>query len=151
METRVQLHTELHTFRLPDQHGREISLWDYKQRQPVVLVFCGEDGEALLRGFAARYAEYRNAGAEVLAITPNPPSAAAQWPFPILIDSDGRTRDRYVEHTPVIMVLDSYNTLYERMDGPWPGGDPDHRRLLSAIRESELRCPECGAPAWPEM
>lgn len=149
METRVRLHTDLPTFCLPDLHGHEISLWDYKQQQPVVLVFCGEDGEALLGSFAARYADYRNAGAEVLAIMAEPPPAAAQWPFPILIDSGGRTSARYVEHTPVILVLDSYNTLYERVDGPWPDS-PDHRRLLSAIRETELRCPECGAPAWPE-
>lgn len=147
MDTRVRLHAELPTFRLPDLHGHEISLWDYKQRQPIVLVFCGEDGEALLRSFAARYDEYQKAGAEVLAITPEPPPA--QWPFPVLIDSGGRTSAQYVEHTPVVLVLDSYNTLYERMDGPWPGG-LDHRRLLSAIRETELRCPECGAPAWPE-
>lgn len=150
MDTRVRLHTELPTFRLHDVRGQEVSLWDYKQRQPVVLVFCGEECETLLRGFAAGYSEYRDAGAEVLAITPKPPSAAARWPFPVLVDVGGQMSARYVERVPAVLLVDSYNTLHERMEGPWPTG-LDHPRLLSAIRQLELQCPECGAPAWPEQ
>lgn len=149
MDTRVQLHTELPTFHLPDVHGHEISLWDYKQQQPVVLVFCNADCEAILRSFAESYAEYRDAGAEVLAIVPQPPPADSPWPFPVLIDVGGRISARYVENAPAVLVLDSYNTLHQRLDGPWPDGI-DHRRLVSKIREIELQCPECGAPAWPE-
>jgi peroxiredoxin len=142
------LHTVVPDLSLPDLAGRRISLWDFKHRQPVVLVFCSEDDAGLLRDFARHYQSYRDEGAEVLAILSRHPRQET-WPFPVLIDKDRRMTSRYVERTPAVLVLDSFNELNARFEGPWEEG-PDHRRILGVIAEVELKCPECGVPEWPQ-
>lgn len=141
------LHTLVANFELPAHEGYPIALWDYKHEQPVVLLFCDANDEALLQSFARRYPDYRGEGAEVLVISRHRPQKK-EWPFPILLDSDGRVTARLVERTPSILVLDSYNELHARLEGPWRDG-PDHRAILAGIAEQELKCPECGVPEWP--
>lgn len=134
-------------FSLPDLQGRQISLWDYKHQQPVILVFCAEDDRSLLRSFAEHYSRYRSEGAEVLAIVADRPGE--DLPFPVLIDTDNQVISRLADHRPTILALDSYNELYARLEGPWPNG-PDHEKILKSIAQVEMKCPECGVPEWPE-
>lgn len=134
-------------FSLPDLRGRRICLWDYKHQQPVILIFCAEGDQSLLRDFAENYSRYHGEGAEVLAIVANRPGE--DFPFPILIDTGNQITSRLAEHLPTILVLDSYNELYARLEGPWPDG-PDHEEILKSIAQVEMKCPECGVPEWPD-
>lgn len=133
-------------FSLPDLQGRQVSLWDYKHQQPVILVFCDERSRSLLQDFAEQYCRYRDEGAEVLAVVPDHPGA--DFPFPVLIDSRDRIISRFTDRLPTILVLDSYNELHARLEGPWEKG-PDHAEILKSIARLEMQCPECGAPEWP--
>lgn len=141
------LYTVLPDFTLPDRQGRPVSLWDYKHDRPVVLVVCAAPSEALLQEFARHYPAYRAEGAEVVAITA-PEPAGEEWPFPVLIDAGQVLTRRVVERLPTVLVLDSYGELNARFEGPWEQG-PNHALILAEIARVELRCPECGAPAWP--
>lgn len=143
-----ELHAEMHNFTLPDLQGRKVSLWDYKQEQPVVLVFCDEEDSALLQDFKRHYAQYREDGAEVLMITPRRPSAQ-HMPFPVLLDREGQVRARFTERIPAVLILDSYNVLEGRFEGPWQAG-LDHEAILRLITRLQMRCPECGVPEWTE-
>lgn len=142
------LNTVVSDFSLPDLQDRQVSLWTYKHQQPVVLVFCDEDIDALLLDFADCYATYREGGAEILVITPSRPRTA-HLPFPVLIDATGQVTARLVNRMPTILVLDSYNELYARLEGPWAEG-LNHRDILELIAQVEMACPECGVPWWPE-
>lgn len=61
-------------------HGRTVRLANWRGKQPVVLVFCriaaaiaySPQHYAHLVAMNATYAQFRNAGAEVLAISPQP-------------------------------------------------------------------------------
>jgi peroxiredoxin len=135
-------------FALPDRQGRSVSLRDYKHRQPVVLVFCGECDAPLLYDFAHHYPAYAQAGAEILAILPACPDLD-EFPFPVLRDQDDQLTARLVESTPAVWVLDSFNELSAQFQVPAPPGSP-HVQILSALAEVELKCPECGVPEWPQ-
>ncbi|QKT03373.1 redoxin domain-containing protein [Ectothiorhodospiraceae bacterium 2226] len=128
---------------------RSCSLLDYRQIKPVVLVLCGRECGALLDGFARHYAEYREAGAEVLAVVQKPPQGMPP-PFPLVRDADGQVTARLAERTPTVLLLDSYGELQARHEGPWPDG-PNHRDLVHHIIRLEMQCPECGAPAWAQF
>ena len=132
----MALHRVVPNFRLIDAHGRPISLWDYRHRQPVVLVL-GDEG--LLRSFARHYPEYRALGAEVLAIVSG--AVPGRFPFPVLLDTAGQVADRLTDGQPAVLVLDRYGELYARFTGPWEDG-PDQRDVLEWVAFTELECPE---------
>ncbi|MEW6612771.1 MAG: peroxiredoxin family protein [Pseudomonadota bacterium] len=137
------LRSVIPSFTLPDIHEHQTALGDYRQRQPVVLLFWDGD-ESLLHDFARHYPAYQALGAEVLAVGGERPPAG-EWPFPVLVDHAGAVSARYVERTPAVLVLDRFGELYAGWQGPWPAG-PEHRDILGWVRLTELQCPECGAP-----
>lgn len=133
-------------FTLPDLSGTEFSLWDYRQRQPLVVVFAQAEGDAFLRDLAEHYAQYRRRGAEVLLVVTREP-AGRKWPFPVLLDGDGSVTARFAGDTPTVLVLDRYGETFARLKSPGPGGI-DHREVLEWLLFVESQCPECGAPVW---
>jgi hypothetical protein len=67
----------------------------------------------------------------------------------VLIDQECQLTTRLVERTPAIWVLDSFNELSARFEG-FKAEEPPHARILNALAEVELKCPECGVPEWPQ-
>src|SRR4051794_20243594 len=59
-------------FKLAAAQGRNIALWDYKQRQPVVLYFLPELDLNILSQLQNEYAAYKAQGAQLLVIAPYP-------------------------------------------------------------------------------
>src|SRR5690606_12332571 len=110
----VRLNEEIPVLTLPDAEGRERSTWAYKHRQPLVLVFADDDASVPQR-FAQRYADYRAANAEVIAIMRSTPSEAL--PFPVMVDADGSASRRYADRTPAVLVTDAFGTLEGRFEG----------------------------------
>jgi len=136
------------SFRLPVRDGGSVSLWQFKQRQPVVLVLWEGAGPELLTGFAERYTAYRRLGAEVLAIGGTDPGM--DLPFPVLLDSEGTAADRLADERPAVLVLDSFGELFTRWQGD-AARRPDHDDLLDWVFFTEVQCEECGPHAenWP--
>lgn len=132
-------------FTLPDGRGGEVSLWQYKHRQPVVLVLAQSGDDPLVQAFGARHGDYAAAGAAVLAIVHRIPPAS-RAPFPVLHDGQGRITQRLARGLPAILLLGSFNELQGRWERV---ASPDHDHLLNRIAELELMCPECGVAHWP--
>ena len=132
-------------FRLADPAGRPFSLWDYRQRQPVVLVVWDASSRGLLASFEARYPEYRRVGAEVLAIS-REPAPEGSFPFPLLQDPDGGTIDHLSEESPAVLVLDAFGCLFTR----WQGSSARvvaQEEILSWAFFTQVQCEECGIHA----
>ena len=98
-------------FTLEAMGGGVVRRHDYRGRRHLILVFTHGIGcpscAALLETLAARYADYRAEGAEVLAFLPaDEPRCPARadgaraLPYPLLCDSEGRARARYGARTP---------------------------------------------------
>lgn len=132
-------------FRLPSNRGEDIRLGDFRQRQPVVLLFLDAAGSAparaMLADFAARYADFQEWGAEVLAIAPAPlPDAGV--PFPVLVDAGGEVRARYVGDAagPAVFVLDRFTAPYRWQVG---GAFMSAADAVEWVRLSEYSCTTC--------
>lgn len=92
-------------FTLPDQSGNPVSLSATLRRGPVVLTFFRGGWCPFcmisLRALAKAYPKLRRHGAEVLAISPQPPRQSALMvegsalPFPVLSDHDNQVARRY--------------------------------------------------------
>jgi peroxiredoxin len=136
------------SFRLPDAEGREISLSQYKQFHPLVLLlWSGADG-GWLEEFAAHCSDYQSAGANLLAIGPGHPSTTG-LPFRALQDPDGQATRRLADTLPAVLVLDQFGELFQR----WQGREaqaPDHADIRSWVDFTQVQCEECGimAPHW---
>lgn len=114
-------------FTLPDQSGNPVSLSATLRRGPVVLTFfrggwcpfCMISLRALARATPA----LRRHGAEVLAISPQPPRHSAAMvetsalPFPVLSDHDNQVARRY--GLVVAMPLD-LQAAYRRLGHDLP-------------------------------
>lgn len=92
-------------FALTAGNGREIKLWDYKQRQPLVIYFlCGTETQFLAE-LKQRYDEYHAQNIEVLVITPLDKAEVERitnelaLPFPLLADPDYRVHTKYIKIT----------------------------------------------------
>src|SRR5579859_7447473 len=146
-------------FRLPAADGRTVQLWDYKQRQALVLIIlhgpdCAECGR-LLEAYAARYAEFREQGAELLALLPAPLEqverlqAELRLPFPLLADATGETLARLSAWDvarraaqPAILVADRYGALYRRSSAASEGALPAPDVALKDLEYIGMQCPE---------
>ncbi|MFZ5492816.1 MAG: peroxiredoxin [Pseudomonadota bacterium] len=92
------------TFTLPTADGRPVSLADYLGR-PVVVYFYPKDDTpgctAEACAFRDQYEDFKQAGAEVIGISSDPPESHArfagkhQLPFVLLSDQGGTVRKVY--------------------------------------------------------
>jgi len=92
------------TFTLPTGDGRSVSLADYQGR-PVVVYFYPKDDTpgctAEACAFRDQYEDFKQAGAEVIGISSDPPDAHARFagkhrlPFVLLSDRDSAVRKAY--------------------------------------------------------
>jgi peroxiredoxin Q/BCP len=156
---RVKIDLVAPAFELPASSGDTVASWDFKSRAPLVLFFPHADCAACrgrlleLTRDLGRYAEYE---AQVLALLPaalpdcQRLATELQLSFPLLADSDGRVRARYLDSPGAVglFVLDRYGEPYGRWVAAEADSLPSAEPLLSALRLSELECPECGVPDW---
>jgi peroxiredoxin Q/BCP len=92
-------------FTLSTADGRQVSLSDYRGRQPVVVYFYPKDDTpgctAEACAFRDQYEDFKQAGAEVIGISSDAPEAHARFaskhrlPFLLLSDRDGAVRKAY--------------------------------------------------------
>jgi peroxiredoxin Q/BCP len=91
-------------FTLPNEEGKTLSLKDYRGK-PVVLFFYAKANTsgwtAEASGFRDAYQKFQKAGAVVLGVSPDKPSAQKKFkekfgfPFPLLADEDKSIAKRF--------------------------------------------------------
>lgn len=92
-------------FTLPDQTGKPVRLSDVLREKAVVLYFYPKDDTpgctAEACTFRDQYEDFRDAGAEVIGVSDDPPDRHAAFagrhklPFVLLSDADGAVRQMY--------------------------------------------------------
>ncbi|RMG51651.1 MAG: hypothetical protein D6723_10205 [Acidobacteria bacterium] len=153
-------------FRLPAVNRPALlGPWDYKQRRNLVLFFFhGGRCSSCCRRLAevvARYAEFRELEAEVLAISPEPVEALNRLaeelapPFPLLADARSEAFHRYVHWTrsealpTAVFIADRWGELVAHMIAPEADRLPSEREIRAWLQFIEIQCPECHLPEWP--
>jgi peroxiredoxin len=146
-------------FSAPAAGGRMVHLWEYKQRQQLVLLLLhGPDCPAcreLLAAFAARYTDFREQATEVLALLPATLEAVEtlqgqlRLPFPLLADAVGAIFERLGAWEsarraarPALLVADRYGALYARYAADEAGDLPSPDVVLKDLEYIALQCPE---------
>jgi len=145
---------------LPSNLGRNISLWDFKQRKNLVIFFhhgvgCSHCSKKLAE-LAKKYGEVNELDAEVLAISFDrldklkEYAEKAQIPFPLLSDGDGEATERFTyknesETTPLpsIFITDRFGALRYQKIAEEAGDLPNVEEVLSWLLLIQCECPEC--------
>ncbi len=134
-------------FCLPSNRGGEVCLADFRQRQPVLLLFLDAPERApartLLNDFAAHHDDFRAWEAEVLAIAPTP-LKDDRLPFPALIDAGGKVRAQYAgDGAAAIFILDRYTAPYHWQVAETAGALMSATEALEWLRLAEFSCTMC--------
>lgn len=150
-------------FALPRADGRELRVRGYRGRRSLLLAFvcdaaCARCGRFLANALE-RYAEYADAGAEVLAIIPGNVDSARSLqhtlalPFPVLADEGRTVATRYGLNPgeAAVLVADRYGEPRIWQRGGSSHTLPPHAPLLAELRYLSLTC-SGGAPRplWPD-
>ncbi len=146
-------------FTLPAAGGRVVRLWEYKQREQIVLFIlhgteCAEC-RRVLEDYAACYPAFREQETQLLALFPAPLEAVErlqqelQLPFPLLADAAGGTIRKLTlwdearnQPQPALLVADRYGALYASYmaehEDEWPSPD----LVLRDLEYIAIQCPE---------
>jgi peroxiredoxin len=156
-------------FTLPNTRGRNVRLWDFKQRRPVVLLFihgadCPACRQALV-ALAGRTEELRQLHAAVLAIAPEPLDRLARLrealalPFNLLADTDCAVTARYLppglgadgRAATGLFVADRYGECGLAATAAEATELPDADAILAEIVQADESRGACSVPAWPDV
>ncbi|MBI4494195.1 MAG: hypothetical protein HY690_15510 [Chloroflexi bacterium] len=131
----------LPTLVLRGPQGEEVPLWRYRARCPlVILVHRGPTDLPWVRTFAARYADFHEAQAEVLAVGPEP---LLGLPFPTLLDHGGRLAAALALQPPAIMVADRPGEVWAAWGDATLESLPDPDEVRSWLEYAMSECREC--------
>lgn len=154
-------------FTLRNSCGRQVRLWDFKQRRPVVLLFI-HSGHcqlclAAVRELAARREDLAELRAAVLVIVSEAPEVLADLrerlgiPFTLLADEDGTVAARYLsserdEPAPTgLFVADRYGECGLAATAAEASDLPRADAVLAELAHAAQNTCACLVPAWPEI
>lgn len=148
-------------FALPSAAGRTVRLWDYKQRQPLLLAFLhGADCPACrawLAGLARDRDRLEEARAATLIALPEPAERlralqiALDLPFTLLDDQARAAAARYLPAGAVGVALyaaDRYGQCLDAWHGSDAGTFPALGAPLADFALAEHDDCACTLPAW---
>jgi peroxiredoxin len=153
-------------FTLRNSCERQVRLWDFKQRRPVVLVFIHStrcaDCLQLLRTLAARRDDLAEFRAAVLIVAPDATDRLQQLrvqlglPFTLLSDADGAVAARYLRSDEAgtaligLFVADRYGECGLAATAAHASDLPGTGAVLAELAHAEEGTCSCLVPAWPE-
>jgi peroxiredoxin len=153
----------LPAFSLPDASGGITLLLDYRQRQPVLVVFLHDTACADCSGWLAALAR-RRAGRDELRVAALVVASASvaelrglalelDLPFPLLSDEEGSVARRYSltigdQHGVAVFAANRYGHLLEVWRADEASGLPAPDAALDRIAFAEMEDCGCGLPAW---
>ena len=144
---------------LPTRDGGTITLDAFRPKWDLVMIMLGlnevspEVGR-LLDALAAARTDIEAEDGKVLAVATGDPIMSWRWPFPLLLDSDGRLHQRVgavddAGHpAPALFITDHYREIYGAMrpnEATWPATAKDVIEWLVFVN---IQCPECNVPEW---
>ncbi len=152
-------------FTLPSSDGKQVSLYDYRGRSNLALLFVGlgqDSGEnQLLSALAKRYREITDTDSEVVVVVAESIRQAEefrckmQFPFPVLADADMRIHKSVgASGAQAVLAAALYITdRFLEVFAAWRTvtGDrlPDISEVLSWLTYLDSQCPECTQIEWP--
>lgn len=152
-------------FALPSTAGKTVRLWDYKQRQPVLLAFIHTSTcpacRVWLAGVARQRGRLDEARVAMLVIAPDSLDhlralqAALDLPFTLLADTDGTAARAYVPGAEDSGGVALYaGDRYGQCVAAWYAPDADELPPLDApladFALAEHDDCACTIPAWDE-
>jgi peroxiredoxin len=149
--------TPLPNFTLESIDGAAISLWDFRDRYNVVIMFFDPSRSTDLHAlslFGMKDPEFADANAEVLAIAEDPDEHAIAHmknmsiPFHILKDPGATVRTKLnIKDSPSVAVLDRYGMLL-MLCSKCENANETLEDIISELLTLEMQCPECGVSSW---
>ena len=150
----------LHSFNLPDAEGRPVQLWQYLQRNNVLLFFHhGVDCTtcvATLQELAAHSDAYHQQETVVLAIGPDQLAESQQLaaqldhPFPLLSDpAEGIIAQQGLD-TPSLVIADRWGEIWKAWIGDADHQLPSAQDMLQWLVFIESQCEECTMIEWTD-
>jgi peroxiredoxin len=152
-------------FTLPSTEGKQISLYDYRGRCNLALLFAGDvdhiGEENILSTLAQHYAEIRDQDSEVLLVLACSRERAertkhqAQLPFPVLADEDMQVYksvgalDARAAPAAALYVTDRFLEVYAAWRTGEGDGLPSASEVVSWLAYIDSQCPECTQAEWP--
>jgi peroxiredoxin len=155
-------------FTLPNTYGRNVRLWDFKQRRPVVLL-CIHGGRCaacrqMLVALAARQPELSESHTAVLVIAPDGLEQLAalraelELPFTLLSDPRGEVIARYApsQRQPggagavALYVADSYGECGLASQADEADALASLDDVLAELALGEQGACSCLVPAWAD-
>ncbi len=130
------------------QGGKKVRLWDYKQRNPVVIYFLNGDEAAFLQRLDHEYPAYRRENAEMLVITALDADGVAKAgvKYPLLADPTRKVQADYIkliqpDYNPAtakslpvaVFVADRYGSLYRYATSHAPEYLPGQSEILAFL------------------
>lgn len=152
----MNVHSLLPVFKLETIDGKTVSPIDYKEKKNMLFLFFDADCSScidFLDSVASRYNDYKEEETEVFAIGEGPKDQLEDmlgdmnYPFPILIDKDGKVKSMFTDKTPAVFLADRFGEIRMTFIGEHL---PDQDKILDNLDLYELECPECGVPSWPQ-
>lgn len=137
-------------FELLTVDGELVSLWDYRQRKNLVLLFLKQaphaETQKLITQFSEHYTAFREESGEVLLITDHEPDTQEKLPFPILLDPQTEVIDAYVNSSPEnrigLFILDRYGEVWQQWQASTLSDLPEPTAILDTLAHIEMQCPE---------
>ena len=160
--TRGHLMTD---FTLSSSDGKQVSLYDYRGRSKLVLLFAGRAqdsaADALLSALPTRYREITDTDSEAVVVVAESVGQAEgfrrqmQFAFPVLSDPDMRVHNMVgasgaqAGPTAALYITDRFLEVF----AVWRTGigdrPPDISEVLSWLTYLDSQCPECTQIEWP--
>lgn len=150
-------------FESTSTEGQKISVFDYRGRSNLVLVFGEESPRCLefLTGVANGYSKIQEEQTEVLAVLQCTRETASQLKekagakFPVLVDADGRmhrlmgAQDGSGQPGMAIYITDRYGEVFAAFHEAEKQSMPTVQEILGWLAFVNSQCPECSPPEWP--
>lgn len=145
---------------LPTRGGGTINLDSYRPKWDLVMLMLGGGPIApevarLLDALAAGRADVEAEDGKVLVVTASRGAVSPsewRWPFPLLLDADGKLHERIGavdgsgRAAPALYVTDRYREIYGAMrpgERSWPTSAHD---VVEWLVFANIQCPECNVP-----
>lgn len=154
-------------FTLSSNDGRQVSLYDYRGRSNLVLLFAGRTKDStdspLLNALAKRYGEIAETDSGVVVVLAEPAAQADDFKrkmhflvsVPVLCDPDMRVHHAVgasgAQEVPAaaLYITDRFLEVF----AVWRTGIgdrlPDITDVLSWLNYLDSQCPECTQIEWP--
>lgn len=145
-EPRVQQHKIVPLFTLPDKYGESYNLAKKRGRDHWALMIFqgGVDPGPYLQRLTGEVDEWRILPARGIVVVPDESAAGAlgSLPFTILIDADGKARDRFLPDGAKagVFALDRYGSLYHQWLAESVSDLPEPDDLTGWMQSISMQC-----------